>query len=487
MTMPTQEIQILLADLDTAFCVAARHTLEKLGMRVTLAHDGADLLARFTPDQFDVVIAGVALRRPSGLEILRHVKKNAPAFPVILLCDQESLALAEQGAKEGAFAYVQTTQDELEDLGEIILEALDAATVEDEENLALPAAADDLALGDEDPLADTDESARSNDTHTLPLQLMHELIPTITATPLTDILETIAKASARILNAAHAVILLLHTTTGYQIVTPYESSGSRDPVREFIERPREGFAARIANAGKTLLDALARQPGALPLQFIGTPILKRKKMIGILIAYAFPPDQPMNLDRITWFELFAAQAALAIEFDQLKQENAHLAPDDPITGALKREVFLEMADREFRRSWRYNHALTAIVVDIDGMNIINLKYGHEFGNVVMREVTNVCRNVVRSIDLIGRYEGDALALGLLMTGADGARTVAERLRVGINAIRLGSTEGLVQITAAIGVCIYPRNGCASIFDLLTLAQQAQQTARHQGLNQIAYV
>ena len=157
-----------------------------------------------------------------------------------------------------------------------------------------------------------------------------------------------------------------------------------------------------------------------------------------------------------------------------------------MTGVLKREVFLEMADREFRRSWRYNHALTCIVVDIDGMSILNLKYGREFGDVVLREVATVCRNIIRSVDLIGRYEADSLTMLLLMTGQDGARTVAERLRVGVNSIRLGSSEGLVQITATIGVCVYPRNGCASIFDLLTLTANAQQMARRLGPNQIVY-
>jgi diguanylate cyclase (GGDEF)-like protein len=209
-------------------------------------------------------------------------------------------------------------------------------------------------------------------------------------------------------------------------------------------------------------------------------------LLGILVAYDMPHEELIDLERIAWFEFFAAQGALAIELARLKEENEHLTPDDPITGALKREVFLEMADREFRRSWRYNHMLTSIIVDIDGMSILNLKHGHEFGDVVMREVTNVCRNIVRSVDMIGRLDGDSLALLLLMTGADGARTVAERLRVGINSIRLGSSQGLVQITSTLGVCVYPRNGCASIFDLLAVTQQAQQTARRLGPNQIAY-
>jgi len=73
-----------------------------------------------------------------------------------------------------------------------------------------------------------------------------------------------------------------------------------------------------------------------------------------------------------------------------------------------------------------------------------------------------------------------------MTEGRGAQTVAERLRMGINALRLTNEVGTVQITASLGVCSYPRSGCTSIFDLLTLAQEAQYAAHVRGANQIVY-
>ena len=120
-----ENIRVLLADPDTAFCIAARHSLEKNGFAVTLAHDGADLMARFAPDQFDAVVAGVGLRRPSGLDILRHIKKNAPAIPVILLCDEKSEETAESGIREGAFTYLRTSINDLGELADSIMEAIE--------------------------------------------------------------------------------------------------------------------------------------------------------------------------------------------------------------------------------------------------------------------------------------------------------------------------------------------------------------------------
>lgn len=464
-------IRVLLADPDTAFCLAARRALEQHGFSVTLAHDGADLLARFVPDQFDAVVVGVGLRRPNGLDILRHIKKHARATPVVLLCDDKSAETAEEGIREGASAYLATSIDDLGELADTLLEAV-----------ATPA--ENLSAEFDSP---TPSKTSAQATNEYPIRLMNELIRAVTTMPVTETLQHVAGASAKILQAAHAIILRSHPTTGFQTVTPYDAESENDSLRAFIENPQDGFAMRIANAGKTLIDAVpGAKKGYASLQLVGTPMLIGERLEGILIAYALPPNQPIDLEHIAWFELFASQGALAIEYSRVQEENAHLAPDDPLTGVLKHEVFLEMADREFRRSWRYNHALTSIIVDVDGMSILNLKYGREFGDVVLREVANACRNIVRSVDLIGRSDADSLTMLLLMTGPDGARTVAERLRVGVNSIRLGSSDGLVQITATIGVCAYPRNGCASIFDLLTLTTNAQQMARRLGPNQIVY-
>ena len=74
-----------------------------------------------------------------------------------------------------------------------------------------------------------------------------------------------------------------------------------------------------------------------------------------------------------------------------------------------------------------------------------------------------------------------------MTGRDGAKRAAERLRVGIQSIELSDARGSVRFSATLGVCAYPREGCASIFDLLSVTLEAQRAARRSGANQIVCV
>ncbi|MCI0477688.1 MAG: sensor domain-containing diguanylate cyclase, partial [Anaerolineales bacterium] len=255
---------------------------------------------------------------------------------------------------------------------------------------------------------------------------------------------------------------------------------------DLATREGDAFGARVIAERRILVEPMPAESAASTAhQILGVPLLTAEQTLGALILYPLAPA-PIDPARLAQLELFAAHGALAVEFARLREENLRLISTDPMTGVLKREPFLELADREFRRSWRYNQPITALIVDVDDLSAINLKHGHSFGNQVLHAVADVCVNVIRSIDLLGRYESDAFALLLLMTESDGAQSVAERLRVELNAIRLENAQGAVQITATLGVCSYPRNSCTSIFDLLAMAQEAQRAARFRGANQIVY-
>ena len=220
--------------------------------------------------------------------------------------------------------------------------------------------------------------------------------------------------------------------------------------------------------------------------FIGTPLSVRDQLLGVLIVYPLS-DETVESLRVSWLELLAAQGAIAMYLSQLHDENDRLSHTDPVSGALQKSVFLDLADREFRRSWRYNQPISAIVLDVDGMSEINTRSGREFGDRVLRQIANTCRGIVRSIDLVGRSKDDSFTLLLLMTDHTGAKRAAERLREGIRSIEISDTHGPVHLSATLGVCAYPRENCASIFDLLAVALDAQNAARRSGANQIVSV
>ncbi|MBM3131191.1 MAG: GAF domain-containing protein [Chloroflexi bacterium] len=445
----TQKIRVLFADADAAFCVFARYSLEQLGFEITLANNGADLVARFLPEVCDVVVVGLATPFFDGMQVLRAIKQRRPATPVILLCDDDCAHLAEQGMQEGAFAYFQKPLNDFAPLSDAITRA--------HTRQAAPPPAAALPAPAADPFAES----------------LYALVESTRVEPLSVSLQIVAKTGAQLIQAPSAIVLLAHAA-GFQVFSASGFANLETASRDLATRVGDAFGARVIAERRAVSEPLPDDPAASIA--LGIPIQTAEQTLGALILY---PLAPTSIDpaRLAELQVLAAHAALAIEFARLREENLRLISSDPTTGVLKREPFLELADREFRRSWRYNQPITALIVDIDDLAAINHKHGHSFGNQVLRAAADVCVNVVRSIDLVGRYESDAFALLLLMTGNDGAQSVAERLRVELAALRLPTTQGAIQVTATIGVCSYPRDSCTSIFDLLALAHEAQRAAR----------
>jgi diguanylate cyclase (GGDEF)-like protein len=69
-----------------------------------------------------------------------------------------------------------------------------------------------------------------------------------------------------------------------------------------------------------------------------------------------------------------------------------------------------------------------LMMDIDNFKTINDRYGHKMGDVVLKELADVCRKVLREVDIIGRIGGEEFAFVFPNTGLTLGIEVAERLR-----------------------------------------------------------
>lgn len=454
----TLGIHVLFADQDVVLCVSARGALQRLGFSVTLAHDGVDALERFDSEPFDVVVVNATLPMRNGMQVLREIKKRDRTLPVILLGDVRS-ELSRLAPQEGASAYLPIPADNFDEL----VSAVDRAVMLREEPPApeaSPAAA---------PAPIVDESRQ--------ITALRALIESVRAKALAETIQLLLRASAETMGADHAVLLLADAEAGLQLHSSLGFSDQAAAAGDFVGHVGDAFAWHVATGRHTLIE-YEPAPG-----FIGTPLIVSGQLLGVLIVYPLA-SEPVDSGRVVWLETFAAQGALAVQLSRLEAENQRLSPSDPLSGVLKPSLFLDLADHEFRRSWRYNQPISAIIVDVDGMRDINTASGREFGDQVLRQVAMLCRQTVRSIDLVGRHENDSFALLLLMTDGTGAKSAAERVRAGISSIDLSDARGPVRITATLGVCSYPRENCASIFDLLNVAKEAQRAARRSGANQM---
>lgn len=161
------------------------------------------------------------------------------------------------------------------------------------------------------------------------------------------------------------------------------------------------------------------------------------------------------------------------------QRLATLANTDPLTQLANRRYLLEQLEREFDRALRYRRPLSLLYLDLDGFKTINDKYGHLFGDDVLRAAGKSMRAVLRSTDLMARIGGDEFAVLMPETNLEGAREATEKLRRALAAYSRQLEADIPPLSFCAGVSqVNPED--ESIEDILKRADDAQYIAKESG-------
>ncbi|MFZ1987259.1 MAG: diguanylate cyclase [Desulfatitalea sp.] len=128
-----------------------------------------------------------------------------------------------------------------------------------------------------------------------------------------------------------------------------------------------------------------------------------------------------------------------------------LSITDPLTGCFNRTYLGERFPQELSRSQRYGHSLTVILADIDHFKKVNDTYGHQAGDLVLKNFAKCIIGQVREkIDWVVRYGGEEFLIILPETGCAGAQTMAERVRMAISNLKIQHGDSQIHITASFG-------------------------------------
>jgi diguanylate cyclase (GGDEF)-like protein len=183
------------------------------------------------------------------------------------------------------------------------------------------------------------------------------------------------------------------------------------------------------------------------------------------------------------FGYLARQASVSLENVDLHELVVRQAVTDELTGLFNHRRFQEVVATEVGRSKRFDQGLGMLMLDLDDFKEINDTYGHQQGDIVLREVARVLEDTSREIDEPARYGGEELAVALPQTDLDGAYNLAERVREGIEALEIPRLDGrgVLKVTASLGVAALP--DCAgSGQELIAAADAALYEAKHAGKN-----
>ena len=172
------------------------------------------------------------------------------------------------------------------------------------------------------------------------------------------------------------------------------------------------------------------------------------------------------------------------EHKRLEAQLNLLARTDTLTGLSNLRDFVERGERELRRHQRHAASLAVLMMDIDHFKIINDRYGHDGGDLVLAEVAKSCTAVLRNIDLVARVGGEEFALMLPETTVESAAEVADRLRQSLASLSVVLPTGqTVSLTVSIGVAMCLATD-AGLDAGLKRADLALYQAKEGGRNQV---
>jgi diguanylate cyclase (GGDEF)-like protein len=217
--------------------------------------------------------------------------------------------------------------------------------------------------------------------------------------------------------------------------------------------------------------------------WMGVPLVVQERVIGMLALESRHPDH-FTADHARLVAAFADQVAIALENARLFAEVQQLATIDPLTELSNRRHFFALARTEFERSLRYEHPLSAIMLDVDNFKKINDRYGHAAGDQVLRVMGAQCRIALRGVDIVGRYGGEEVVVLLPETERDGARQVAERLRQSLAQTPIPIDGGTLLITSSLGVATRDPGDDINLETLIDCADQALYIAKQTGKNRV---
>jgi diguanylate cyclase (GGDEF)-like protein len=154
----------------------------------------------------------------------------------------------------------------------------------------------------------------------------------------------------------------------------------------------------------------------------------------------------MILNMIT--DIAASSVEKAVLYDYERQK----AIRDGLTETYNHRFFQEMLDNKIAEAQRNNESISLLMIDLDNFKLINDQFGHQNGDMILREVGRLMKERIRASDILARYGGEEFAIILPKTASSEGYKLAENLRDTIeNKIFVSPDDIKFRITISIGV------------------------------------
>lgn len=281
-------------------------------------------------------------------------------------------------------------------------------------------------------------------------------------------------------NSSNATLLGTMVKGNYR-EAEQEFSVKSTPFAEVLEtkNPAEYYCQRKYDFPVPSFSIFAKSRKCTCLPLIGT----KNRIIGF-INYEHREDYPVSKNHEEIITVITTLIATAIE-------NAHLfqmATIDGLTGLYVRRYFDIRLQEEITRLRRVESDLALIVFDIDHFKKINDTYGHQQGDIILREIADIIKSAVRKdVDIPCRYGGEELVLILPGTDFEGAVVLGERIRKRCEDHQFKSlSDKEIRATISGGIAAMNSNSITTKDEFFQLADKKLYEAKQSGRNRVRF-
>jgi diguanylate cyclase (GGDEF)-like protein/PAS domain S-box-containing protein len=192
--------------------------------------------------------------------------------------------------------------------------------------------------------------------------------------------------------------------------------------------------------------------------FVCVPVMAHGEVLGVLHLLR-PDGHELDESELRLAEMQAERMGLAIANLRLREALKAQSIRDPLTGLFNRRYMEETFERELYRADRDGNTIGTIMLDVDHFKQFNDTFGHDGGDAILKEFSQLLLTRTRKEDIVCRYGGEEFLIVLPGASLDDTHYRAESLLAAIRNITVVSRgRELGHVSASMGVALYPNHG-----------------------------